>query len=368
MVVEEGIVMFFYEREKEKWLWRTFSADQLRRVGMEILEGANVPGDEARLTVEILVESNLCGQDSHGIMLLPGYVRNILEEKTRPGSKIRVVKDTPTMSLIDGGWGLGQVVATKAMDTAIEKAEKVGIGVVGTFNCSHIGRIGHYPMQAVARDMIGFTTVNASPLVSPWGGIKRLIGTNPIAFGIPTGEEKPFLLDMATSVSAVGKVNFASHAGIQMPPGYMLDKDGKPTTDPEKYFQGGSLIPLGDPVGYKGYGLGLVVEALGGILTTAGACSNPEEYKGGNGTMMMAINISFFQPVEDFKRRTDDMIRAMKSSPPRPGFTEILAPGEYEWRYMEKRSKEGVPMPLRTWQELRKAGRSVKIDIDQVID
>ncbi len=360
-------MVFFYEREKEKWVWRTLSADQLRRVGMEILRGAQVPEDEAKVTIDILVESNLCGQDSHGIMLLPGYVKNILDEKTRPGARIRVVKDTSTLSLLDGGWGLGQVVGSRAMEIAIEKAKKVGIGIVGAFNCSHIGRIGHYPMMAVAQDMIGFTTVNASPLVAPWGGTKRLIGTNPIAYGIPADKEKPFLLDMATSVSAVGKVNFASHAGLQMPPGYMIDKDGNPITDPETFFQGGALLPLGDPVGYKGYGLGLVVEALGGILTTAGACSNPE-FKGGNGTLMMAIHISSFQPVEDFKKRMDHMIRVMRSSPPRPGFTEILIPGEYEWRYKEKRSKEGVPLPLKTWEELRKAGRSVNVDIDSLIE
>ncbi len=189
-----------------------------------------------------------------------------------------------------------------------------------------------------------------------------MLSTSPVSYAFPTGEEDPFILDIATSVCAEGKVRVKLHKGEKLPDGYIIDKDGNPSNDPADLYQGGAILPLGgDSLGYKGFGLALVVDVLSGILSGAGCAY--EAGKKGNGVFFQAINIKSFMPVDEFKRRIDNLIRAIKSSKVRSGFGEILIPGEPELRMEKKMLKEGIYLPDKTWEEIQSIGAKMKLDL-----
>ncbi|KYH42276.1 MAG: hypothetical protein AYL33_003170 [Candidatus Bathyarchaeota archaeon B63] len=326
-------------------------AETLRKISEEIFKAYGAPAEEARLVSESLVEANLCGHDSHGVIRIIQYVKAIERGALKPGAEIEIVRETPSSALIRGNWGFGQVVARRAMELAIGKAEENSVSVVCAYDLYHIGRLADYTALAAERGMVGVAMVNSTPTVAPYGGRERLLSTAPISYAFPTGEESMFLLDIATSVCAEGKVRVSLHRGERLPDGLIIDKDGHPSTDPADLYEGGALLPLGgDLVGYKGFGLGLAVEVLAGILSGAGCAY--EEGKVGNGVFFEVINIDDFMPVEEFKERIDALIRRIKSSKLRPGFTEILIPGELELRTRRVRRDEGIYIPERTWREI----------------
>ena len=342
-----------------------FTAEQLKKVGTAIFEAAGTPPEEAKLTTELLVKSNLCGHDSHGVMAIPYYIQLILDGTCKPGSDIRIVKESSTTALVDGNWGLGQVVATKTMNLAIEKAKKHDIGAVATFHCNHIGRMADYVLMAPPHDMIGFCTVIHYAQVVPYGGAERIFNQSPIGIAIPAGEEPPFLLDISTSVCAGGKIMHALAMGKKMPEGYIVDKDGKPTTDPEDFVKGGAVLPLGGPVAYKGYGLAMAVDIIAGILTGRGPASfNMSDEQG---VFQMAIKIDAFQPIEKFKAEMDKLIRTVKNSKKAPGFKEILIPGELELRKEKERLKTGIDVPEKTWAEILKTAEKVGVNVNEIL-
>lgn len=339
--------------------------EKLRRLSVEIFKVAGVPDKEAELVSEFLVKANLAGHDSHGVIRIPPYVKRIRKGEVVPGAKLDVVSETHTTALLNGNWGLGQVVGTKAMKMAIEKAKKNMVGVVCAFNCNHVGRLADYMMMAVEEDMIGIAAVNSLKGVAPYGGMERMLSTNPISYAFPTNQEKPFVLDIATSVCAEGKVRVKLHKGEKLPDGWIIDKEGNPSNNPADFYSGGAILPLGGEVGYKGFGLSLAVEVLGGILSKAG-CSYLEAKKG-NGVFMEAINIEGFISVDNFKEEMDNLIRAIKNSKPRPGFDEILIPGEIEFRTEQKRLHEGIYIPEKTWNEIKDTAKKLGIDIEEFI-
>jgi len=219
--------------------------------------------------------------------------------------------------------------------------------------------------------MIGITMVNSSPLVAPYGGSKRILSTNPMAFAIPAGKEKPFILDMATSVGAEGKIRVRLNRGEKVPDNWLLDKNGKPTNNPADLYAGGALLPFGATVGYKGYGLCMLVDILCGALTGA-SCTSSKEYLarelfGGNGTLVMAMNIGSFTPVNKFKTRMDELIQVIKTSPVAEGFKEILIPGEPEFRSAEKRLREGIPIEETTWKEISETAKGLGLDAQKIV-
>jgi LDH2 family malate/lactate/ureidoglycolate dehydrogenase len=339
--------------------------EQLRHVGLALLLAAGVSEAEAHQTITLLIESNLVGHDSHGVIRIPTYIRQILSGKTQVGSTIQIVKDSPTTALVDGGWGLGQVVATKTMELAIKKAEIHNLGVVSTYNCQHIGRMADYVAMAAGQDMIGYCCVNSAPGVVPFGGIQRMFNQSPLGWGIPAGEESPIILDISTSVCAGGKIAVARARGEQLPPGCVIDKDGYPSVDPEDYYRGGAGLPLGGRVGYKGFGLALIVDILGGLLSGRGAA-----YLGGDrgqGLFQLALKIDAYQPVEHFKREMDALIRAVKSSPCAPGVSEILLPGEPERRMKAERQRNGIPLSTQTWNALVEIGHQIQVDVSSYL-
>ncbi len=344
-----------------------FKAETLRRLSMEIFTAYGAPSEEAELVSEFLVKANLCGHDSHGVIRVIQYVKAIEDGVLKPGAKIDVIRETRSSALLKGNWGFGQVVAKKAMELAIEKAEKNSVSVVCAFDLYHIGRLADYTMLAAENNMIGIAMVNSTPTVAPYGGKEKLLSTAPLSYAFPTGKENMFVLDIATSVCAEGKVRVSLHKGEKLPEGYIIDKDGNPSTNPADLYEGGAILPLGgDLVGYKGFGLGLVVEVIAGILSNAGCAYEAD--KSGNGVFFEAINIEDFVPIDEFKNRIDALIRRIKSSKLRPGFKEILLPGEPELKTEMKRQKEGIYIPERTWKEMMEIAEKKGINVAALVE
>jgi uncharacterized oxidoreductase len=343
-----------------------FSAEQLRNTASSIFRALGAPERDAELVSNLLVEANLTGFDSHGLIRLPIYARGIRMGAVRPGAEMKIVEETPTTAVVDGGWNFGQVVARYAMSLCIEKAGRGIVGLVLVRNCHHVGRLNTYAELALECDMIGIMSVNSNSSVAPFGGKTKQLGTNPLCFAIPAGEEPPMVLDMATSVWAQGKVMVHLARGEELPEGVFMDADGNPTTDPSWYTKGGLLRTLGGIAGYKGFGLSLLVEILCGALSGAG-CSNSEEYRsrpfyGGNGVFMMAIDVGRLTDIRAFKRRVDDLFRSVRSSPVAPGYDEILIPGDPERRMRERRLREGIYIEEKTWGEIRALAEELNVE------
>lgn len=335
--------------------------DKLKKFTKDIFLATNSPEKEAELVAELLVRANLCGVDSHGVIRIPDYVKEIEEGKLKPGIQPKIVKESKVTALIDGQFGFGQVTAMKAMELAIEKAQQYGTSTLTVFNCNHIGRLADYPTLAVEKDMIGLIFCKGFPVVvAPWGGRARLLGTNPLSFGIPAGKEKPIIADFATSVSAEGKIRVKFARGEKIPLGWIVNSEGKVTDEPAELYKGGAILPFG---GYKGYAINLLIEALGGALGTGGIA---DEFKGHNGLFIQVVNIDFFTPIEEFKEKIDRMIRKVKSSPLAEGFKEILLPGEPELIEMEKRLKDGIMVEEKTWSRIVEVANRYRVELPKV--
>jgi LDH2 family malate/lactate/ureidoglycolate dehydrogenase len=337
-----------------------FMAEQLRKAGTKIFLAAGTPHEEAEWVSNLLVKANLVGHDSHGVIRFIQYVRAIQKGDINPDAETEVVKETRASALLNGNWGFGQIVAKKAMEIAISKARENTVGTVCAFNAYHIGRLADYTMMAVENDMVGIAMANSMKNVAAYGGTERLLSTGPLSYAFPTGSEVPFVLDIATSVVAEGKVRVTLHKQDKLPEGCIIDKNGNPSTNPADLYDGGALLPLGgDTFGYKGFGIGLVVEILSGILSKSGLSYLPE--KKGNGLFFQAMDIESFMPVDEFKEQIDALIRKTKSSKLRPGFTEILIPGEPELRNEKERLKQGIYIPDRTWEEIKATAATLNL-------
>ncbi|MFQ6080302.1 MAG: Ldh family oxidoreductase [Candidatus Bathyarchaeia archaeon] len=341
-------------------------ADQLKPICLAILEAVRTPKDEAEVVADSLVKANLRGIDSHGVFRLVVYVNRVEHKTIIPGAPFTIIRETPSIALVSGGFGFGQVIGVKAMKLAVEKARKTGIGAVSVFDTNHFGMAAYYAMIALQNDMIGVVTCNTSPWVVPWGGRVPMLGTNPICVAIPSGQDIPIILDMATSAVARGKIERAAKEGKPIPEGWAVDQNGEPTTDPVAALKG-ALLPFGGP---KGYGLSLVVDIISGALSGA-ACGKdvrslyPEEEKSNLGQFYLAINVDAFIPVQDFKAKVNKVIHELKSRPSPAGYAEVLIPGEIEYRTEQKRLKEGIPLGHETWQILEKLCEKLKIDISE---
>ncbi len=339
-----------------------FAAPNLTAMSQRLLEAAGVPPDTARQVVVSLVEGNLAGHDSHGVMRLVQYIRAIERGQINPNAELEIVRETATTALVDAHWAFGQVAARRAMEIAIAKAQQHSLGAVGMRNSAHIGRLGEYALMAVEHGMIGFVTCNSSPLTAPYGGVDRVFGTNPYAYAFPRSGQ-PFLMDFATSVAAEGKLRVAMAKGVPVPEGWILDRDRNPTTNPADFYDGGVILPLG---GHKGYGLLMVADLLGGALTGHGCTSLPE-HSTGNGVFMMAIDIEAFCPVEELTDTVDRLSAHIKAGHKAPGFDEILIPGEPEFRSKEQRERDGIYLPDATWREIVEAAERYGISEERLV-
>jgi len=346
----------------------TLTSSQLLSLSTSLLKAAGASDEEARIVSKYLVNANLAGVDSHGVLRLAGYVDGIRSGLIKPGAKVEIVTETGSTALVNGNWGFGQVIGTKAMQLAIQKAKKNGVSVVGIFNCNHVGRLSEYTTMALEHGMISFVAVSADPCVAPYGGRQAVLSTSPMSYAIPAGQEQPIVVDFATSVVAEGKIRAAILKGSKIPEGWIVNSAGRSTTDPADLYEepvepfkfSGALLPAG---GHKGYSLSLIVEALGGALTGNG-CDGEVTSGFANGVFILVVKIENFVPLASFKSRIDRLIKSVKSTPTAEGFNEILIPGEPERREEKKRSQAGIPIPDNAWDALRKTCRDYGLDAE----
>ncbi|MFC6083561.1 Ldh family oxidoreductase [Sphaerisporangium aureirubrum] len=327
-------------------------ADRLTGIATAVMEGLGTPGDLALQVAESLVAANLAGHDSHGVIRLPWYAEFVDRGLAVPAARPEVVASEGATAVVDGRGGWGQPAALFAVERVAELAGRFGAGVVTVRNCNHVGRIGEYVERLAERGLAGVMWCNADPAVAPYGGARRMLGTNPFAAGIPSGDRPPVIVDFATAAVAEGKLRVVRSAGGTVAPGLIQDAAGNPSTDPEDYYAGGSLLPFG---GHKGYGLSVLVELLGGALSGNHPSCLPG-YVWGNGVVLIALRPAAFVPQDAYLGDVRDAADALRSSPPSPGADAVRLPGDPERATREHREKAGIPVPAGVWQDLLALG------------
>ncbi len=345
----------------------TLTAPQLDSLSRQLLEAAGVPADEAAIVAAELRDANLVGHDSHGIMRMVQYVQMIDEGFVIPGGKFEVVKDKPAFALIDGNFNLGQVIATKGLEIACDKARTTGTATVMIKNCCHVGRLGAYTDRAASRGFVAMMAVNAPGPggVAPFGGIERKLGTTPISIAAPAPEGN-LVLDMTTSATAEGKLRVAHQKGESIPEGMIIDGYGRPSTNPADYYNKpyGAILPLGGPLlGHKGYGLSVMLDVVCGMLSGSGVCRD-DLPRGANGVWIYLLDIEQFLPRPEFDALMRTYREHLKSCRTMPGVDEILLPGELERRRLAQRTSEGITIPDETWRQISDLAERLNVGLD----
>lgn len=343
-----------------------YSCDALLEFATAAFSAVGMTADDARLVAETLVSADARGVMSHGLARLPIYCRNLETGAVSATAQPTIVREDTGTALVDGQNAMGQVVAVWAMELAMRKASSTGVGTVTVRNSNHLGTCAYYAMLAARRGMIGFTATNGSRAMAPWGGVEPLVGNNPLAIAAPAADDELVVLDMAMTVVARGKIKLAQMRGEQIPLGWGLDAEGRPTQDPTAALNG-SLAPVG---GYKGYGLAVMVDLLTAALSgaalspelanmgfTAGEGADttvgPEPPGIGTGHWMLAIDIARFVPLEEFRRRVAGYAAILKSTRLAEGVTTIHLPGGPENITERERRARGIPYDPAVLEELR---------------
>ncbi|MEC9353180.1 MAG: Ldh family oxidoreductase [Planctomycetota bacterium] len=340
------------------------TAEFLLELSTDLVEAMGSRREDAHIVAHHLVEAQLAGHDSHGIIRLPQYYAHACEGKVDPRAEIEVVRESPTTALLDGHYTWGQVTAMRAVELGISKARENGIAALSLRNCYHVGRVGVYPLAAAEQGFIAQVHCNGHGVcrVAPWGGTEPRLATNPVAIAIPTRGE-PLLVDITTSVVAEGKVRISKNAGKEIPDGWVLDAGGKPTTNPADLYEGGSLLPLGGREGHKGYGLSIIVDLLGGALSGAG-CGKMTE-KVGNGLFIQLTDPACFCDPEEFLDQVERFSEYLRSSPLKEGVVEILLPGEPEQRTAARRRQEGIDIDDGTWSQVLELAGELDVEVKE---
>lgn len=307
-----------------------------------------LPDDDARVVADHLVEADLRGVHSHGVIRVPTYVQQLRDGKLNPRPNVRIAVDSGAQVTVDGDDGMGQLAAYRANEIAIERGRQHGMAGVALRRSGHAGAMAHYPLRAIKHGLIGFASTNAGINMPPTGGAKKLVGNNPFAMAVPTGLDWPMVLDMATSVVAGGKLDVARSKGESIPLGWARDADGNPTTDPVAARQG-SLEPLGGP---KGYGMALMLDVLTGVLS--GGRFGAGLGAPGSAQFFMTIDVARYMPLAEFQERMVQMIQQLHDCPKLPGVDRIYVAGEIEWELQSRREREGVPLEESVLAELDK--------------
>ena len=338
--------------------------EPLETLAREIFMAIRVPREGAVWMAELLVRANLRGHDSHGVIRIPQYIASWRKGEANPTAEPQILQEGPATALVDGKLGFGQIVARRGMEVAMDKAATVGVSAVGVFNSNHIGRLADYTEMALARNMLAILTVNAGGAgqrMAPWGGRAPRLSTNPIAFACPAGSAPSISFDIATTVAAEGKVRVKRNRKEQIPLGWVLDGEGRPTTDPNALYGNppGSILPAG---GHKGYCLALMIEVLGGILARGGySKEHPGPLR--NGVFVVVVDIARFVPAAEFRSEVDDLVRYLKTSPTVPGTDKILTPGEPEAMIEAERRRSGIFVEDQTWHQIQDIGRNLGVKI-----
>ncbi len=335
------------------------TVEQERSIIIEILTRMDVKMEHAEIVADVTVDANLKGFTSHGLGRFPQYIKGLKAGTIVLDAEIEIEKETPAMALINGNHSFGHVVAYKGMEIAIEKAKNIGIGIVGIHDSNHFGVTGYYTDMAIMQDMIGIVVANTEPAVAPIGGKEPILGTNPIAIGVPSNKNY-VSVDMATSASARGKLLEAVRKGQKIPENVALDVEGNPTIDPEEALKG-SILPFG---AHKGYALSFMIEILSGPLVRAASgkavkgTANPEEMCT-KGDLIIVIDPSKFVDIEEFKEDVDDFVEEIKNSG-----ENIFIPGDMEVLNVKKSKKEGLPIDDKLYMQIKEISDEVSFDLE----
>lgn len=345
-------------------------AKTLTEFATSLLDAGGLSPNEAGLVAESLVGANLRGHDSHGVMRIPFYLDTLAKGEVVAGAEFTVISEGPAIIAVDGNWGFGQTQARRLMQRLIEKAKETGVCVGTLMHCSHIGRLGEYCEMAAEAGMVSQIMVNThghSRRVAPVGGKAPRLGTNPLAIGVPHGDE-PLMLDFGTSATAEGKVRVKKIAGQQCPEGWLLDSDGNPTTDPEKLYADppGTIRPMGGDQAYKGFGLGLMVEIFAGALS-GGVCIREKPInQNGNCVFMQVLNPAILGGAEHFEQEIDGVVDFMRGCPRIDGVEKITLPGDPERSALADRSAHGIPLDDGNWKQLVMLAEKLNADVPAV--
>lgn len=341
-------------------------AAQVQRIGHALLVAAGTPPAEAEIVMQHSIDANLAGHDSHGIIQIPTYIERIKAGHIVPGAEWSIVQESPTTTVVDGHWGFGYVVTERAMRLTIDKAALANVAAATVFRQGHIGRLASYPLMAAAAGMIGLITADSgrsTKQVAPFGGREARLGTNPLSIAVPADLDGPLFLDMATSAVAAGKISLAVSRGESIPLGWIVDRTGQPTTDPNELRKGGALLPLGGSEGYKGSGLAAIVEILCGLLTGLGFGIDPS-FRHNDGCFIAVFNVAAFRPLAQFKAQVAEFARYLKATEPVEPGRPVLYPGEIEHLRAQERRANGIDIEDATWRKLEALAAEYGVTLD----
>ncbi len=331
--------------------------EELTNICLNIFQKLNIPPSEAEIVTRSMVDANRVGHDSHGVIHLPKYVRELEAGLIQPDAPTETLHESASIAVLDGNWGFGPVIATRAVELAIQKAKQTDISSVAVSRCNEVGRLGGYACLAANAEMVGLLMANdhgGGTCVAPHGGIEGRLSTNPIACAVPIEGQNPIVLDMSTSIVASGKIRVKQHRNETLPQGWLIDAKGDSTTDAEDFYgvPPAAILPLGGIAAHKGFGLSVIVDILAGALTDAG-CSRSEDARVGNGLFVLVINVASFREFPGFSAEIERFIEYLKSAKRADGVDVIRMPGERGWDEQRKREQEGIPIDMETWQQIQ---------------
>jgi LDH2 family malate/lactate/ureidoglycolate dehydrogenase len=347
---------------------RRYRPEELHKFCCAILERLKVAPEGAKEVADCLLQADLRGVDSHGMVRLPVYAERIRKGVVNPRPVTRIIRTSAATALLDGDNGLGAVVGSRAMEKAIELAADIGVSFVGVRRSNHFGIAAFYAQKAVRKGLIGCAASNAPPHMAPFGGRARFLGTNPFSIGIPAGKQPPLVFDASTSVVARGKIIVAAKENNAIPAGWAIDPDGNPTTD-AKAALAGAVLPFGGP---KGSAISLIIDVLCGVLTGAAfalTLNTLENLRAQQnlGHVLVAMRTDIFVTAEDFASRMDEILRTLKSSPPAPNTEQVLIPGEIEQQNEAKNQTVGVPLLRSAVDQLAALGAELNVSFPHAI-
>ena len=336
----------------------TLTREDIIKVTDALLRAAGALDEHAGTVASHLADANLAGHDSHGLIRIPQYIQLIKDGKLDPKAQPEVIREDTGIAQVNGNGTFGQVVATYATQLAMKKARQSGIGMVAMGNLAHTGRIGTYPEMATREGMAGIMCTGlvrsmSGGGVAPFGGREGRLSTNPISMAFPYSSDGPVLLDFATSMAAEGKLRVYRARGESLPDEWILDKDGVPSRDPNDFYNGGAILPMGGlSGGHKGFGLSFMVTLFGGLLGALGLPPGDEPRAFVGGSSIMAIDLEGMAPGEDIRAHVADLVDFVKDTPPMEGSSGVLYPGEIESRTRQERLANGVMVEQETWDEV----------------
>ena len=340
-----------------------FQADHLHAITRRMFMAVDTPRHIAADVAEILVNSNLAGHDSHGVLRIPAYLQQISDGGIMAAAEPETVKETANTVLFDGNNGFGHYTARKAMNLAIEQAKGADLCCVSLVRTGHIGRVGEYAEAAARAGCIGIITVGGGykgrGSTVPFGGASGALGTNPIAVGVPTGDDAPFIIDFAASMVAEGKIQVARSKDVDLPEGCIVDKHSNPSVKYADYYDGGFLLPFGR---HKGYAISVLIGLLGGLSGDFNA-----EQSAMHGIFMQAINVNAFTPLEAYQRGVRAFLDGIKATPPAPGFDEVLVPGDLESRSRAEYLAHGIELPDIIYRQIQEWADRLNVSLTKDI-